>query len=124
MKLFLMFSLSTFVLTSVTFAETVKSSTTWDKPNYPTELIGDFMQFCISAMNMKQMQKGNMNQAVVNTHARVCSCVMDTFRMKNNESTFRQEFKAARLGDVPNFRKYLRQCGEISNNQNMLKYGT
>ena len=96
----------------------------WKKPAYPTEKIGEFMNFCIGAMNMRQMQEGNINQSVVDTHARVCSCIMDSFRTGNDESVFDREFKASRMEGVPNFSKYLRQCGEISNYQNLLQYGT
>lgn len=110
----------------LTFASSLTAQTdgTWNKPAYPTEKIGEFMNFCIGAMNMRQMQEGNMNQQVVDTHARVCSCIMDSFRVNNDQATFDREFKASRMEGVPNFSKYLRSCGEISNYQNMLQYGT
>lgn len=95
----------------------------WKKPAYPTEKIGEFMNFCIGAMNMRKMQEGTMNQSIVDTHARVCSCIMDSFRTGNEESVFDREFKASRMEGVPNFSKYLRQCGEISNHQMMFEYG-
>ena len=109
-----------FAISTTAFGQ---SAPEWNKPAYPTEKIGEFMNFCIGAMNMRQMQEGNMNQAVVDTHARVCSCIMDSFRVNHDQATFDREFKASRMEGVPNFSKYLRQCGEISNYQNLLQYG-
>jgi hypothetical protein len=101
----------------------------WNKPNYPTELIGEFMAFCIGAMNMRVMQDDPTTaiknpQVVRQTHARVCSCIMDNFRVNQDQAVFEREFKAGTVAEVPNFVNYLRVCGEISNFENMLKHGT
>lgn len=113
--------------TAYPFSHTFGSS--WTKPNYPTELIGSFMSFCINAMNMRVMQDDPATaiqnpQSVRETHARVCSCIMDSFRVNQDQSVFEREFKAGTVGEVPNFSNYLRACGEISNFENMLKHGT
>ena len=105
------------------------SGSSWTKPNYPTELIGSFMSFCINAMNMRVMQDDPTTaiqnpQGVRETHARVCSCIMDHFRVGQDQAVFEREFRAGTVGEVPNFVNYLRACGEISNFENMLKHGT
>ena len=129
MKAFSLIITSFFLLGSVVLAEPVQqfeqeSSISWKQPRYPTKMIGDFMDFCVSAMNMRQLEKGNMNPTVVEIHKRVCGCIMDTFRVSQPEEVFRKEFDAATLENVPNFRKYLNQCGQISNNLMFLKHGT
>ena len=114
---------------SIAYSVSHLSSSSWAKPNYPTELIGSFMSFCIGAMNMRVMQDDPTTaiqnpQGVRETHARVCSCIMDHFRVNQDQSVFEREFKAGTVGEVPNFSNYLRACGEISNFENMLKHGT
>ena len=117
------------VTSSIAYPLSHRSSSSWNKPNYPTELIGEFMAFCIGAMNMRVMQDDPTTsiknpQGVRETHARVCSCIMDHFRVNHDQALFEREFKAGTVDDVPNFVNYLRACGEISNFENMLKHGT
>lgn len=121
MKLILLFITMVIISTATAYSEKLYD---WPKPKYPTEKIGSFMNFCIGAMNMRKMQEGVVDSSVVDTHARVCSCIMDQFRLNNKESVFDREFKASRVEGVPNFSKYLRTCGDISNNQMIYKFGT
>jgi len=120
-----------FLLITSSFAYPLShiSSSNWTKPNYPTEIIGQFMSFCISAMNMRVMQDDPSTavknpQGVRETHTKVCSCIMDHFRVNQDQAVFEKEFKAGTVGEVPNFVNYLRACSEISNFDNMLRHGT
>ena len=95
---------------------------------YPTALIGSFMSFCTTTMDSKaSLDPTNQyvsRQVIAQTHVRVCSCIMDQFRFNNEQAVFDREFKAAHLKDVPYFVKYLRECGDINNQENILKYGS
>ena len=86
------------VTSSIAYPLSHRSSSSWNKPNYPTELIGEFMAFCIGAMNMRVMQDDPTTsiknpQGVRETHARVCSCIMDHFRVNHDQALFEREFK-------------------------------
>ena len=95
---------------------------------YPTQLIGQFMSFCVTTMNARAsidpMNQYVSRESLNQTHSRVCACIMDSYRYHNTQEVFDREFVGKTSADVPNFISYLSQCGEISNNQAILKYGS
>ena len=116
---------------SLFFVSTSHASplTEWPRVPYPTELIGRFMNFCQNALNIRAAGEQGFNPMYTPPHVnavnvQVCACIIDSFRKKNSEATFRQEFTASTAEEVPYFSKYLGECTEINNNLSILKNGS
>ena len=115
-------------LSCVTTAHTAPL-TEWPRVPYPTELIGRFMNFCQNALNTRAAGEQGFNPMYTPPHVnavnvQVCACIIDSFRKKNSEAVFRQEFTASTAEEVPYFSKYLGECSEINNNLSILKHGS
>ena len=103
--------------------------TEWPKIDYSTELIGQFMAFCTASLNnmtMSGAQQGISSNPVgqVMANAKVCCCIMDSYRLKNSEFLFRTEFESKNESMIPYFLTYFNDCREINNNIQLLKNGT
>lgn len=100
----------------------------WPKVDYPTQLIGKFIGFCVNTLNKRiMMEEGIFNQmppvGMTKSSTDVCSCIMDSYRINNSEFTFIAEYNAKDASMVPYFMKYLDQCTDINNNRFMQKEG-
>ena len=95
---------------------------------YPTQLIGQFMSFCVSTMNARaSIDLTNQyvsRESLNHTHSRICACIIDSYRYHNMQAVFDREFIGETSEDVPLFKKYLRQCGDLSNRQAILQFGS
>ena len=87
------------------------------------------MGFCTKSMNMMATQKDreqviNNKTAVMQTHVNICSCIIDRFRIEQDESAFKKEFTAnGTAADVPIFAEYFSYCTQINNNIQIFNNG-
>ena len=119
------------ILTTLSCVATAHTAplTEWPRVPYPTELLGRFMNFCQSALNNRAATEHGFNPRFVPVHVnaanvQVCACIIDSYRLKNSEETFKKEFTASTADQVPYFSKYLSECTDINNNLSILKHGS
>ena len=123
----ILFTLLIAVVTGSSVMATQKSE--WPQIPYSTRVIGQFMSFCERTMNLMAATRTpeevvNNETGVRQTHSNICACIIDNFRLKNEEAVFMKEFKTEGTAkDVPLFSSYFQECAQINNNIQILKNG-
>lgn len=88
--------------------------TDYPKVEYPTAMIGQFMNFCGTIM-MQRFQYENVQPQIAQASSGfVCSCIMDSYRENNAQAEFQFEFTRATAKDVPLFTEYLNKCSTMN----------
>lgn len=82
------------------------------KLEYPTQLIGTFMQFCVNVLGQRMMYNGFPQAAAIHNSSNVCSCIMDEYRSKSSQAEFEYEFHTKDHNNVVLFKKYMDVCIE------------
>ena len=85
------------------------------KVPYPTAMIGQFMTFCVNIMNQRFYQERLPQQVAYASSAFICSCVMDSYRDKNQQAECQYEFTRKTAKEVPLFTDYLKTCTTLNN---------
>ena len=118
--------LATQIFSTMAFATT---SVEWPELPYSTRVIGGFMSWCKQSMysqtaihRPEELIKNE--KAVIQVHNNICSCIIDNYRINNQESVFKKEFKTHGTSkDVPFFKSYFDKCSQISNNIQIISQG-
>jgi hypothetical protein len=88
--------------------------TDYPKVEYPTAMIGQFMNFCGTIM-MQRFQYENVQPQIAQASSGfVCSCIMDSYRENNAQAEFQFEFTRATAKEVPLFTEYLNKCSTMN----------
>ena len=86
----------------------------YPKVEYPTAMIGQFMNFCGTIM-MQRFRYENVQPMIAQASSGfVCSCIMDSYRDNNAQAEFQYEFTRATAKEVPLFTEYLNKCSAMN----------
>lgn len=91
----------------------------YPKVKYPTAMIGQFMNFCVSIMVQRMNYEGVPQQMSIPASGFTCSCIMDNYRLNNEQAEFQYEFTRKTAKEVPLFSSYLQKCTDLSAKSNM-----
>lgn len=91
----------------------------YPKVKYPTAMIGQFMNFCISIMVQRMNYEGVPQQMSIPASGFTCSCIMDNYRLNNEQAEFQYEFTRKTAKEVPLFTSYLQKCTNLSSKSNL-----
>jgi len=91
----------------------------YPKVKYPTAMIGQFMNFCVSIMVQRMNYEGVPQQMSIPASGFTCSCIMDNYRLNNEQAEFQYEFTRKTAKEVPLFTSYLQKCTDLSAKSNM-----
>ena len=126
MKKFITLMLATQIFSTMSFATTLVE---WPELPYSTRVIGGFMVWCKQSMysqtaihRPEELIKNE--KAVIQVHNNICSCIIDNYRINNQESVYQRELKThGTSDDVPFFKSYFDKCSQISNNIQIISQG-
>ena len=91
----------------------------YPKVKYPTAMIGQFMNFCVSIMVQRMNYEGVPQQMSIPASGFTCSCIMDNYRLNNDQAEFQFEFTRKTAKEVPLFSSYLQKCTDLSAKSNL-----